>query len=175
MNAEGFWQPPAGNRSTARFVQGAVIAYDSTAIDLLADGNVSGITKFGSNTMLYGWKSLSGNSSQFELLNARDVLNTVTEMIESTLQPYVFETIDGTGQLVSRIKGALVGVLQPIQDANGFSAKYNANNEEINPAYRVQVSVLNETTISCTVTIRLSGAAETIQVSIIKAAFNATI
>lgn len=175
INAEGFWQAPAGSRATARFVQGAVTPFDAVDIDALADGHVSGITRFGASTMLYGWRSLSTNTEQYALLSARDFLNTLTELIETTLQPYVFETIDGTGQLLARIKGALVGVLQPIQDLGGITAQYDIAGKESNPAYRIVVSVLNDTTISCTVVVRLAGAAETIQVSIIKAAYNATV
>lgn len=175
MNAEGFWQAPAGNRAAARYIQGTVDDYSPTDIDTLADGHVSGITRFGSTTVLYGWRSLSTNSDQYALLNARDFLNALTEQVEATLQPYIFETIDGTGQLLGRIKGALVGLLQPIKDAGGVAAKYNDEGTEINPAYRVEVSVVNETTISCTIVVRLSGSAETIQVSIVKAAFNATV
>jgi hypothetical protein len=175
MNAEGFWQAPAGSRSAARFVLGPTAAYDATTIDSLADGHVSGITRIAGDTVLYGWRSLSTNTDQWALLNARDAANTLTSMMEAVLQPFVFETIDGTGQLVSRVKGALVGMLQPIQDAGGLSAKYDANNNEINQAYSVNVAVLNETTLSATAAVRFSGVAETIQVSLIKAAYNATI
>jgi hypothetical protein len=175
MNAEGFWQAAAGTRAAARFVQGTVTRFDPSDIDTLADSRVSGITRIGSNTVLYGWRSLSLNSEQYALLNARDFLNTLTEMVETALQPFVFETIDATGQMIGRVQGALVGVLQPIQDAGGISAKFDADGNEINPAYRVSVAVLNETTITCTVVVRLSGSAETIEVSIVKAAFNATV
>lgn len=175
MNAEGFWQAAAGNRAAAQFVQGTVIPYDPTAINTLADSRVSGITRIANKTVLYGWRSLSLNTEQYALLNARDFLNTLTELVEQALQPFVFETIDATGQLVGRVQGALVGVLQPIQDAGGISAKFDVEGNEINPAYRVSVSVLNETTLTCTVVVRMSGAAETIQVSIVKAAFNATV
>lgn len=175
MNSEGFWQPGAGQRSAARFVLGTVSSFDSLAIDTLADGRVSGITRIGADTVVYGWRSLSPNSDQYALLSARDSMNTLTNRIEATLQPFVFETIDGTGQLLSRVKGALVGELQPIEDAGGFTARYNLDGDVVNPAYSVAVSVLSEIALSAVVAFRLSGVAETIEVSIVKAAYNASI
>ena len=176
MNQEGFWQVPAGGRAVANYVQGTVSTFDSVAIDALADGKVSGITNIGADTELYGWRSLSTNSAQFTLLNSQDVLNTLTELVERTLQPYVFETIDATGQLIGRVQGALTGVLQPITDAGGFVPQVDNQGNVTNPAYRVTVSASTDgTSIIATVTVRLAGVAETITVSIVKAAFNATI
>lgn len=175
MNLQGFWQAPAGARSTARFVRGAVLSYDSAAINGLADAKVSGITTIANDLMLYGWRALGTNVEQFALLNARDAANTVTELVEATLQPFVFETIDGTGQLLARVKGALVGALQPIEDAGGFTGKFDADGKMVNPAFTVSAAVLSETALSAVVVFRLSGTAESIEVSVIKAAFNASI
>lgn len=175
MNTEGFWQAPAGSRATARYVLSAVTDFDSAAIDTLADGRANGLATFGADLMLYGWRSCSTNSEQYNLLNAQDVLNTLTETLEQTLQPYVFESIDGTGQLLSRVQGAVIGVMQPIADAGGITGQYDAAGNQTNPAYSVQVAVLNENTLSVTVAFRLAGSAETIQLSIVKVAFTATV
>ena len=176
LNAEGFWQVPAGTRAAARFARGPVTTYDAVAIDALADGKVCGITVIASDTVLYGWRSLSTNAEQFLLLNAQDVMNTLTALVEEVLQPFVFDTIDATGQPLGRVEGSLVGVLQPIADAGGFIGKFDDTGKEINPAFKVSVAAATDgMSILCTVTVRLSGIAETITVSLVKAAYNATI
>jgi phage tail sheath protein FI len=156
-------------------VSGALAAYDATTIDTLADAHVSGITRIAGQTLLYGWRSLSANTDQWALLNARDGANTLTDLVEAVLQPFIFETIDGTGQLTSRIQGALTGILQPIEDAGGIVGKYDASGSQTNPAYTVTVGVSGENSISATVVVRFAGMAESITVSIVKAAFNSTI
>ena len=175
MNLSGFWQAAAGGRTAARYVLGPVTTWDATVIDTLADGRVNGITVVAGDTQVYGWRSMTALIDQFNLLNAQDVMNTLGGLVEDTLQQYVFDTIDGTGQLVARVKGALIGVLQPIADAGGFTGKYDADNNLVSPPYRVEVSVSGETSLAATVTVRLSGVAEEIQVSLVKAAYNATI
>src|SRR4029078_15865 len=125
--------------------------WDATVIDTLADGKVNGITTIGLDDVVYGWRSCSTNTAQFVMLNAQDVLNTLTALVESTLQPYVFATIDGSGQLVGRIKGALIGILQPVFEAGGLTAQYDSTGKMTNPAYTVSVTVASETSINATV------------------------
>ena len=176
----GFWQPPAGTRSEARFALGTATDLDQATNDQLAASRVSGITRTATTTRLYGWYSLS-TSEAFRLLSVRDFLNTLTWQVSEALDPFVWTTVDGRGQLLSRVDGVIRGILQPISDAGGLFPKIDASGKQLDPGYSVQVDSATTTAdllnneVKANIGVRTSPSASLLLVSIVKAALNAAV
>lgn len=178
----GSWRAPAGDFSTAEWVVDTATPLGTGVNDELADANVTGIINTNGRVRLYGWWSLSPDADNYEMLTARDVLNTLAVQCADVLEPFVFEEIDGRGILVSRIESALVGVLDPISLANGFFPMRDAEGNEVDPGYRVVVDETLNTAesmaankIVARVSVRLSPTANLIELEIVKVPFTATI
>lgn len=171
----GFWAVPAGAISDARFVLGPVRSLTQAANSDLAAARVNGIRTVADRTRLYGWRSLSTNAD-LQLAIGRDSLNALEGLVEDALEEFVFQTIDSSGQLQANVHGALVGICQPVATAGGFFARKDASGKELDPGYKVLVDpVVDANVIRATVSVRLSPAAELIKVSVVKAAFTASV
>lgn len=178
----GFWQVPAGDRARTRWVLGTSTPIDTTVNDTLAESYVNGIVTTGSNVRLYGWQSLATDRDNLGLLTARDALNNLTLSVKQVLEPFVFSTNDGKGQLRSFVESAIVGVLDPIAKRNGFYALLDAEDQEIDPGYKVVVDeALNpitaqaENKVIASLSVRLAPTAQLIQVEIIKVPLAGTV
>lgn len=177
---EGFWQPPAGARAGARFVIGTAFPVDQTAGAVYAGNGVNSIETYNNTVRLFGWYSGS-DSLDYQLLSARDFLNVIAYQSEIVLDPYVWETIDGRGQLLSAIEGALKGILQPIADADGLFALVNDDGDVIDPGFSVVVNAaanaaqLGSNRIMAAIGVRLSPSAATILIQITKTALTSTL
>ncbi|GAB3191749.1 hypothetical protein [Nesterenkonia suensis] len=173
-----FWQIPAGTqRGRARWIVGTATPISSDLNDRLDEAHVNGIQTNGARIFLNNWASLSQDRENFEFLSARDVLNNLKVQIQRRLEPFVWETIDGRGHLLSDIDGAVTAVLSPIANQNGFYAAVDSEGEELDPGYRVLVDATNNSTetaadnrVQVDVSVRLSPAAKLIQVEIVKVA-----
>jgi len=179
---EGFWRVPAGDVAVTRWVIGATEQIDTTANDMLADALVNGIVTTGQRVRLYGWQSLATDRENLGLLNARDVLNNLTVEVKDVLEPFVFDTNDGKGQLRSYIDSAVTGVLDPIAKDGGFFARTNTAGDVLDPGYSVSVDTsLNpitaqaENKVVVGIGVRLSPTAQLIQVEIIKVPLAGTV
>lgn len=176
----GFWQVPAGDRANARFITGTTTTIDKEANNKLAENKISGIATIGGKVKLYGWFSLSGDEN-FALLTARDSLNAITAAARTILEPYVWETVDGRGLIMSQIDSTVRGYLQPIAEAGGFYASFNDDGDELDPGYSVRVNELNDPNnlanneVRVGIGIRLSPSAKEINVTITKAALTAAL
>lgn len=177
----GYWQVPAGDRSETRWVIGTTAPIDPATNNTLAESFVNGIITTGSRVRLYGWASLASDRDNLGLLNARDTLNNLAIDVATVLEPFVFATNDGKGQLRSYIESAVVGVLDPIAKADGFYARVSGDTE-IDPGYDVTVdTALNpitaaaENKVNVGIEVRLSPTAQLIQVEIIKVPLAGTV
>ncbi|RIJ76614.1 hypothetical protein D1871_11110 [Nakamurella silvestris] len=178
----GFWQIPAGDRGAARFITGTVIPVDQATNNRLSAGKVTGIATIAGKIKPYGWQALTGNA-EYRLLTVRDLLNVMTADISALLEPFVFVTIDARGRVLGNVYAEIVGYLQPIADAEGvFPRTDPATGDEIDPGYSVTVdesintlTTLASNEIRAAIAVRPSPNAESITVSIVKAALTAAV
>jgi len=173
-----FWQVPAGQRAQARFVRGTETPYSLDDINTLADDHqVSGIITRRGAVYLYQYRSLSTDVTQWELLQSRDTVNALTARLSTALEPFVWEVIDGKGQLESNVLAAMIGVLQPVSDQGGLYSEFDANGEIIHPGYVVAATStpdqLGHNTIAATAAVKLSPFAGLIEIELVKASFTA--
>lgn len=178
----GAWRAPAGDVSTAEWVLDTAVPVGTALNDRLAEANVTGIINTNGRIRLYGWWSLSADADAFEMLTARDMLNTLSVQCSEVLEPFVFEEIDGRGLLTSRVESALVGVLDPISLANGFFPMRDSEGNETDPGYRVVVDdtlntpeSMSANKIVARVSVRLSPTANLIELEIVKVPFEASV
>lgn len=177
---EGPWRAPAGAISQARAVLEPDQKFTKTEADTLDAARVSAIRTISNTTRLYGWRSLSGDETNYMFLKDRDVLNYLVTQCEAALEPYVFDTIDAKGQLLSAINAALVGVVEPIRQAGGLFEKFDpVNNQMIDPGYKVvtgsevnTVITLATNTVNAQVFVRISPTGGLIKLTIIKVGLN---
>lgn len=136
----GPWKVPAGEAGIARFVLGPVTALTRAEGDELDGNRVSVIRTVAGTTRLYGWRSLSTDTLNYPLLSARDLLNYIAIECSKVVEQYVFETIDSSGQLLSKVGASLVGVLDPIRAAGGLFERIDkVSGQRLDPGYSVNV------------------------------------
>ena len=179
--SEGPWRAPAGELAVARFVVGVERELTRAQGDTLDEGHVSAIRTIAGTTRLYGWRSLSSDEENYALLVGRDVLNTVAYEAEARLEPYVFRTIDGKGQLLASVASTLVGILDPMRAAGGLYER-TVNGEQVDPGYSVDVgptvntdAVLAANKVAAVVALRVSPVGTLIDLTIVKAGLTATV
>lgn len=179
--AAGPWRAPAGELSVAKFVLGPEVELTRAQGDALDDTRVSAIRTIAGTTRLYGYRSLSSDVNNYALLIGRDVLNTVAYEAEARLEQYVFQTIDGTGGLLSKVAGTLVGLLDPMRAAGGLYERV-IDGEQIDPGYSVDVgptvntvAVLGANTVAAVIALRVSPVGSLIDLTIVKAGLTATV
>lgn len=177
----GPWRAPAGQIAVARFVTGLERELTRAQGDTLDEGHVSAIRTIAGTTRLYGWRSLSSDEENYALLTGRDVLNTVAYEAERRLERYVFETIDGKGQLLASVAGELVGLLDPMRAAGGLYERF-VDGQRVDPGYSVDVgptvnteAVLAANTVAAVVALRVSPVGTLIDLTIVKAGLTATV
>lgn len=175
----GAWRPPAGEIAVAKYVTGPAAEVTRAEADVLYEAGVNPIRTIAGTTRLYGWRPLSDDLEQWSLLSYADLVHKLTVDGENLLEPYVFETIDGRGQLLGRIEGALIGMAGTIAAAGGLYARSDpATGEQVDPGYRVDMSentletaFLNE--VHATLACRPSPAGTLIVLKIVKASATA--
>lgn len=133
----GPWRAPAGEMGRSRSIVELNKVFSSTDADELDSAKVNIIRAVANGFRLYGWRSLSADSRNYRHLKDRDVLNRVTVDAERRLERYLFEPIDGRGQLISAITGELTGMLEPIRQAGGLFENYNEEGDFVDPGYEV--------------------------------------
>lgn len=178
----GSWRAPAGDFSTAEWVLDTAEPVGTTLNEQLADANVTGIVNTNGRIRLYGWWSLSEDADNYEMLTARDVLNTLAVRCGTVLEQFMFEEIDGRNILLSRVESALTGILDPIALNNGFFPMRDAEGNEVDPGYRVVVDgtlnsleSMSANKVTARVAVRLSPTANLIELEIVKVPFTSTL
>lgn len=179
----GPWRAPAGEIAVAQFVVGTERELTRAQGDTLDEGHVSAIRTIAGTTRLYGWRSLSTDADNYALLIGRDVLNTVAVAAEGRLERFVFQTIDGKGQLLASVAAELVGILDPMRAAGGLYERTDPNSgDRLDPGYSVDVgptvnteAVLASNKVAAVVAMRVSPVGTLIDVTIVKAGLTATV
>lgn len=178
----GPWRAPAGAIAQASYILGPAVELDRAAGDALDEARVSAIRRIVNTTRLYGWRSLSPDAENYALLTGRDVLNYLAVEGERLLEPFVFETIDGQGRLLSLVASTLVGLVDPMRAAGGLYERFDDNGEQVDPGYSVDVgptvntdAVLAQNTISAVLAARVSPVGTLIRLTIVKAALTASV
>ena len=170
----GPWRKPAGNLALAQYVVDVDTVYSQNDYESLYSARVNLIRLSGTAIRLYGWRSLSIDEENWADLKDRDLLNRLTVAATKLLEDYVFETIDSKGHLVTAIKSALVGLVDPISQADGLYARYDSAGEQIDPGYSVTVEVGNGSNgaarneILATLAVRVAPAGDLVTLNIVK-------
>jgi hypothetical protein len=178
----GPYAAPAGERANARFILDTERRLTTAEANACDDAGCSAIRVIANTVRLYGWRSLSNDLSNYALLNGRDVLNTLAVEAAKRLEPYVFRTIDGKGQLLSEVAGTLKGLVDPMAQRGGLYARTDATGKPIDPGYGIDVgpnvntdAVLNTNTIAAVLSLRVSPVGALIDLTIVKAGLTATV
>ena len=173
--AVGPWRAPAGQIAIARFITGLTQDWGRSDSDALYDAKVNIIRNISSTLRLYGWRSLSDDTTNYSLLSSQDVLNYLNTAFDRSLEQYVFQPIDGKGQLLATINGTLVGILEPISQANGLYPLYDEAGNQLDPGYVVNtgsaintLTTLSANEVHAQVGVRLSPTAALIIVTLVK-------
>lgn len=173
--AAGPWRVPAGQIAVARSVVGLKENYTRAQGDALDAGKVSAIRVVNDGIRLYGWRSLSDDTDNYGLLIGRDMLNYLVVRSEASLEQYVFQPIDGKGQLLAQMGGTLTNILEPIRAAGGVYERFNAAGALVDPGYLVETGLtvntlenLANNEVKARISIRVSPAAALISTTIVK-------
>jgi hypothetical protein len=177
----GPWRPAAGEIAQARYVLAPAIILTKAESDLLDESRVSAIRTVVGTTRVYGWRSLSTDAENYSLLIHRDVLNSLAHQGEKLLETFVFETIDGRGQLLGRVASTLVGMVDPIRQAGGLYERI-VNGEMQDPGYSVDVgpsvntdAVLASNEVHAVLAVRVSPVGQLIDLTIVKSGLTASV
>lgn len=178
----GPWRAPAGIEGIAAYVIGVDQGFTRTDHDLLDAGRVSPIRVISNSVRLYGWRSLSQDEQNYSMLTGRDVLNRLTVECEARLEPFVFQTIDGRGQLLSAMNGVLRGVLEPIRSQGGIFERRAENGDILDVGYTVDtgpgvnsIDVLANNEVRARVAVRISPTAALVSLTIVKVGVTAAV
>jgi hypothetical protein len=175
--ATGPWQPPAGGNGVFRFVVGTELTVGQSDANTLDAAGVSVIRQIGGAPRLYGWRSLSADLINFPLLKDQDTINFIVVQANSALERYVFQTIDGLGQLFGLMTATVKNILVPIATAGGLYPAYDSAGNLVDPGYTIDTSAAintpqtlaqNEARIA--VGVRISPAASMVQFLLTKMA-----
>lgn len=171
----GAWRAPAGEIATARSIIGLVNEWPRTITDSLNASRVNAIRLIAGSLRLYGWRSLSQDTTNYYFLSARDLLNRLVVQAESELEEFVFASIDGKGQVLSSIEAQLIGILEPIRAAGGLYERRTDNGDFLDPGYSVNAGAsvntpqsLSTNTINAEMLVRVSPTGENINLTITK-------
>lgn len=174
-DAVGPWRAPAGQIAVSKFINGITQSWGRADSDDLYAAKVNVIRNIASTLRLYGWRSLSDDTLNYSLLSAQELLNYLNTAFDRQLEPYVFQPIDGKGQLLATINGTLVGILEPIAQANGFYPLVDDDGNQVDPGYSVNtgstintISTLTANEVHAQVGVRLSPTAALIVVTLVK-------
>jgi hypothetical protein len=177
----GPWKPAAGEIAQARYVLAPAVALTKAESDQLDEARVSAIRTVVGTTRLYGWRSLSTDAANYSLLIHRDVLNSLAYQGEKLLETFVFETIDGRGQLLGRVASTLVGMVDPIRQAGGLYERIVGGDLQ-DPGYSVDVgpsvntdAVLASNEVHAVLAVRVSPVGQLIDLTIVKSGLTASV
>lgn len=171
----GPWRVPGGQAGEASTLLDVASSISTATLELLDEEKVSVIRKFPNSIRLYGWRSMSTDTDNYAYLKDRDLLNRLVNEAEARLEDYVFDPIDGRGQLLSAIDAELVGMVAPYAAKGGLFARVNNVGDEIDPGYRVETGThlnppasLAQNKITARLSVRVSPTGDLIQLTITK-------
>lgn len=175
-NQYGPWQAPAGLVSQAyNIVSLADTTIDKTKGDALDAARINAIRVIQGTIRIYGARSVSSDETNYRYITYRDLLNYIVVESEKALEDLVFSTIDGRRTVFGRVEARLIGLLDPIRFAGGLYAAFDADGNQIDPGYSVEVSdALNPVAQLATglvkgrVGVRVSAVGDRIEVQVLK-------
>lgn len=175
VTEDGPWMPGAGLISENQFVTGLTEYVNSATGDGLDEKRINALRKIGNSIRVYGARSVSPDEANWRYLTNRDTVNYIAWEAEDRLEDYVFSTIDARGSLFSRIESALIGLLDPIRLAGGLYEAFDADGNQVDPGYSVEVSdeinpIVNlaQGKVSAVVNVRVSAVGDQISVTVTK-------
>lgn len=172
----GPWAAPAGDRAATGYILGLDADFSRADAETLDAARVSPIRLVQGRIRLYGWRSVSGNETDYAMLSVADLLNRLVTECEARLEPFVFQTIDGRGHLFSQMAGTLIGVLEPIRAKGGIFENIDPiSNDVLDRGYTVAVDrnlntpdTLARNEIRAQIAVRPSPTAALITLTIVK-------
>lgn len=177
----GPWAAAAGSISASTSIVAVEREVQQSEYDTLSDVGVSLIVTRAGRIVLYGYRSLDVDSTNYRLLSAQDTLNWLAQRCEDSLEPFVFAPIDGNGGLLGQVEGVLRGILEDVRLRGGLYARV-VDGDMVDPGYSVDVGNSVNTTESLAqnilraqVAVRLAPHAELIEITIIRVALTASV
>ena len=181
----GVWQSSMGlSFGSARFITGtdpnSGVVTPALVQEVYGVG-VNPIRILANTPVLYGWLTLSSNIN-FQTLNGADLLDRLDFSIGQVLEQFIGMPIDARGVLFTAISAEIQSLLDPIAQANGLYALFDANGNQVDPGYTINVSSslntinnISQGTVTAAVAVRESPSAQLINVTVTKTGFtNAT-
>lgn len=177
----GPWAPAAGENSVSPYIVGLDVDFDRADAEALDAARVSPIRVVAGRIRLYGWRSLSPNEVDFQSLSTADVLARLVTECEARLEPFVFTPVDGRRQVLAKMQGVLIGILEPMRAAGGlFESIDPVTGDVLDPGYSVDVSAsqntvesLQQNRVNISVAARPSPNASLVNLTIVKVGLTA--
>lgn len=181
-NLFGPFNPYAGERTEATFVNGVENSLSKADADSLDAGFVNAIKIVNSTVRVYGARSVSDDVANFRFIISRETLNQIVFEAENALEALLFLPIDGRQSTFSRVRSTLVAIMERLRLAGGLFEAFDANGKQIDPGYTVQVNNANNPltqlatgVIKAKVGARVSSIGDTIEVEITKSNLTSTL
>ena len=180
--AGGPWRAGAGQISSAITITDLATDVTPAVGDLLDEARVNGLRKIGGQIRVYGARSVSNDEANWRFITLRDTVNYIVYGCEDRMEQFVFNTIDGRGNLFGRIRASLKAWLDPMRIAGGLYEAYDDNGNLVDPGYSVVVNSTNNPNtqlatglVKASVGVRVSGVADLIEVEVTKSNLTAPI
>lgn len=178
----GPWRAGAGQISAATTIKGLHTDVTAATGDALDEARVNAIRTIGNSIRVYGARSVSNDESNWRYITMRDTINYIIYGVEDRMEQYIFETLDGRGNLFGRIRASIKAFLEPLRVAGGLYEAYADDGALIDPGYNVVVdSSINPTAqlanglVKAQVGVRVSGVADLIDIVITKSNLSAPV
>ena len=180
--AGGPWRVGAGSISSATTITDMATAVTPADGDLLDEARINALRKIGNQIRVYGARSASNDEANWRFITLRDSINYIVYGCEDRMEQFVFNTIDGRGNLFGRIRASLKAFLDPMRIAGGLYEAYDDDGNLIDPGYSVVVNSTNNPNsqlatglVKASVGVRVSGVADLIEVEVTKSNLTAPI
>jgi hypothetical protein len=167
--------PAAGPNGQSSYAIGVTQTYAAADRATLNNASVNVIRNINGTITIYGYRSLSTDPSWTYLNNVRMRMQMIYDF-DQIGENYLFEQIDGKGQLFSTFNGALAGQCQKYW-VNGSlygATAQQAFNVNTGPQVNTPTTIANSQ-INALISVRLSPFAETVNINVAKYLTNATI
>lgn len=181
--AIGVWQAPFGvSFGSALYIVGTendLSPVTPALVEEVYGVGINPIRVMGGIPVLYGWQSLSLNPN-YEWINAMDLLDRLAFEISRLMEQYIAYPIDSRGILFTDMQLEIQSILDPIAQANGLYPLFDANGNQIDPGYTINISSslntiqnISEGIVTATVAVRMSPSAALINITVVKTGFTA--
>jgi len=178
----GPWRAGAGQISSAKTIKGLGRTITPAAAELLDAARVNAIRTVGNQIRVYGARSASEDEANWRFITLRDTVNYIVHGVEDRLEAFVFETVDGRGNLFANMRASIKGFLEPIRVEGGLYEAFDDEGVQVDPGYTVTVdSTINPATqlatglVKAAVGVRVSSVADKINITITKSNLTAPV